>query len=141
MVSEHTVEVMVNNDTLKFVSINEEGKTRSIFFDSFNIRQFLCHQINLTNKLGVDVHEVNMYRQFLAGILILMNESKKTYSSVTVDAVYFNLLKKALRKTLSNHGCEFKVESTSPQYFKVKCPQMYVDIDNTFHVLSPTELV
>ena len=138
MVCETTVDVMVNNDTLKFVSNNEEGKTRSIFFDSFNMSQFLSHQLTLVNKLGVKVHSVNQYREFLAQLLIQMNESKKTYSSLTVEAVNFNLLKKALRKTLANHGYKFEVLSTSPQYFRVLCPQMYVDTDNSFHVLCPS---
>ena len=139
MVSETTVDVMVNNDTLKFVSNNEEGKTRSIFFDSFNMQQFLCHQLNMMKKTyPTAVEEIKQYGQFVSGILILMNESKKTYSKVTVDAVYFDLLKKALRKTLANHGYKFEVLSTSPQYFRVLCPQMYVDTDNSFHVLCPS---
>ena len=123
MVSEHTVEfsviVQVKNDTLKFVSCNEEGKTRTIFVkgDNMDIVSNIIDTHGTTETSDNIV--IDIRKQAWSKI-----RSKKYFTSAVLLPQQWSALKAHLLKHMN---CS---EGKSEQYFDLtskKSPQQVID--------------
>lgn len=106
MVKEHTVDVMVKNDTLKFVSVNDEGKTRTIFVkgDDMSIVEDILHTHGTSDKS--EAIEMDLAMQGFK-----KTRSKTFLEPTELSATEWASLKKLMLKRMD---CS---EGKSEQYF------------------------
>lgn len=109
MVSEHTVEVMVKNDTLKFVSCNEEGKTRTIFVKGYDDMAIVSNMIDTHGTTETaDNIVIDIRKQAWSKI-----RSKKYFTSAVLLPQQWAALSALLLKHMN---CS---EGKSEQYFNL----------------------